>query len=61
MVAFEHARAAVLNGTSSSELHAELTSAGLRVFSFDAQGPLGRPEFERLVMDERHENFIARP
>lgn len=61
VVVFEHTRAAVLNGTSSSELHDELTSAGLRVFSFDAKGPLGRAEFDRLVMHERHENFIARP
>lgn len=61
VVVFEHTRAAVMNGTSSSELHDELTSVGLRVFSFDAQGPLARTDFEHLVMHERHENFIARP
>lgn len=61
VVVFEHTRAAVLNGTPSSELHDELTSVGLRVFSFDGSGPLSQGRFEQLVMHERHENFIARP
>ena len=61
VVVFEHTLAAVLNGTSSSELHDEFTSIGLRVFSFDGRGPLSRGAFERLVTLERHENFIARP
>ncbi len=61
VVVFEHTRAAVLQGTPSSELYDELARAGLRVFSFDAQGPLARAAFEQLVVHERHENFIARP
>ena len=53
----EHARRF---GTTPGALHGLLGDLGLRVFDLDGAGPLGPPEFERVVLRDRRWNFLAR-